>query len=98
MKRSLGAELIGQVEALIRESILHARSNPDESASYIKGLAQELSDDVIASHITLYVNDYSVDIGAEGEAAVNALFDMAASRGLIKPSGVPLFAAKANSE
>ena len=94
MKRSLGDELIGQVEALIRESILHARAHPDESTIYIKRHAQELSDDVIARHIALYVNDYSVDIGVEGEAAIAALFDMAASRGIIKCSSLPLFATR----
>ncbi len=94
MKRSLGAALIGQVEALIRESILYARAHPDESISYIKQHSQELSDDVIERHIALYVNDYSVDVGPEGEAAVSALFEMAASRGLIARSGAPLFLTK----
>ena len=35
--------------------------------------AQELSEDVCRSHIELYVNDYSVDLGDDGLEAIAAL-------------------------
>ena len=36
---------------------------------------QEMSDDVCAQHIALYVNEYSLDIGAEGLKAIARLVD-----------------------
>ena len=35
--------------------------------------AQELSDEVCRSHIELYVNDFSVDLGEDGLDAIEAL-------------------------
>jgi 1,4-dihydroxy-6-naphthoate synthase len=32
-----------------------------------------LSDDVCRQHIELYVNEFSIDLGAEGRAAIEAL-------------------------
>lgn len=78
-RRSLGAETLCGLETLIRQSILHARTHPDQAASYIKAHSQELADEVIKSHINLYVNDYSLDLGADGEAAVRELFKRAGS-------------------
>ncbi len=70
-RRTLGRELILQVEECIKESVRFAFRNPDKSLSYIKRHAQELDDRVIARHIALYVNDFSVELGSDGLAAVN---------------------------
>jgi 1,4-dihydroxy-6-naphthoate synthase len=40
---------------------------------YIKGYAQEMADDVVRQHIDLYVNDYSITMGKDGEAALAEL-------------------------
>ncbi len=91
-KRSLGSELINKVDALIKESLLYAQGHPDEPAEYIKEHAQELEDSVIREHINLYVNDYSVDIGAEGARAVEELLGRAEDKGILQGSSRPLFA------
>ncbi len=44
---------------------------------FIKKYSQELSEDVIFKHISLYVNDYTIDIGNEGEAALDELIKRA---------------------
>lgn len=89
-RRSLGAELALRVEGLVRESIEYSFGSPQEPVDYIKAHSQEMDDKVIKSHIGLYVNDYSLDLGDEGVAAVEALFKMAEERGLISPGGMPL--------
>lgn len=91
-RRTLGSDIIRHVETLIRQSILHARAHPADSAAYIKAHSQELADDVIEKHIALYVNDYSLDIGPDGEQAIRALFDMAAERGIIARTEKSIFA------
>jgi 1,4-dihydroxy-6-naphthoate synthase len=90
-KRSLGADLIGEVDRLLRQSVEYAFGHRSEPVSYIKKHAQEIEDEVINQHIDLYVNDYSLDIGEDGERAVEELFKRAEKNGIIEPSGMPLF-------
>jgi 1,4-dihydroxy-6-naphthoate synthase len=42
-------------------------------------------------HIDLYVNEYSVDLGADGRRAVEVLFDRARNAGLIPAIPAQLF-------
>ncbi len=44
-----------------------------------------------AAHIGLYVNDYSLDLGHEGETALEALLAKAETKGLIPVSNNGLF-------
>jgi 1,4-dihydroxy-6-naphthoate synthase len=73
----LDPALVGEVEAAIRASVEYAFAHPEASRDYVRSLAHELSDDVCASHIALYVNEHSVDIGDEGLAAVDRLLGRA---------------------
>jgi len=91
VKRALGRELIKKIESLVRESLLYSMENPKEPIDYIKLHAQELSDDVIYSHINLYVNNYSVDISDEGIRAVKALIESASSLGLFDAPEMDIF-------
>ena len=90
-KRSLGIGLIGKIDNMIRSSIDYAFSHREETYPYIKKHSQELADEVIGKHIDLYVNDYSLDIGGEGLAAVGRLMYMAEERGIFDKNDKPLF-------
>jgi 1,4-dihydroxy-6-naphthoate synthase len=61
------------LDTAIRASVEYAFAHPDASADYVRANAQELDLDVCRSHIELYVNDFTVDMGDEGLAAVDAL-------------------------
>ena len=89
-KRTLGEEQIRQVDRSLRQSIEHAHAHPQEAVDYIRRHAQELDDRVIRQHINLYVNDYSVDLGQDGLAAIDDLLDRAARAGIIPTSDLPL--------
>lgn len=89
-KRSLGEERIRQVDQALRSSIEYARSHPQEATSYIRQHAQELEDTVIRQHIDLYVNDYSIDLGEDGLAAINCLLAKAEQIGIIATTNLPL--------
>lgn len=67
----------------IRASLDYAWANPDASSSYVMEHAQELSADVAKSHIELYVNAFSRDLGEDGYGAVEALLGRAAEQGLV---------------
>jgi len=90
-RRRLGMELIHKVDGFLRKSIEYSFSHKEESVSYIRQHAQELEDKVINQHISLYVNDYSLDIGDSGERAVRELFARAEEGGIIESSNQPLF-------
>ena len=71
--RSLGEEVARDVERLIRRSIEYAFAHPELSREFIKSHAQELEDEVIDKHISLFVNDFSLTLGDEGRRAVEEL-------------------------
>lgn len=89
-KRSLGADVINEVDRMLRKSVEYAFSNRDMTRGYVREHAQELDDEVIDKHIGLYVNDYTLDIG-EGVAAVEELLKRAERLHLILPYKKPFF-------
>ena len=90
-RRSLGAETIAAVERALRSGVKYAQSHPGEAARYIGEHAQEMSPEVCAAHIGLYVNDFSTDLGDEGIQAISCLLQRAEQAGLIPASTMPLF-------
>jgi 1,4-dihydroxy-6-naphthoate synthase len=66
-------------ETAIRASVEYAFADPEASRDYVRALAHELSDEVCAAHIALYVNQHSIDIGDDGLAAIDRLLGRAAA-------------------
>lgn len=91
-RRSLGRDVLLAIEAGIRESLRYATAHPAEVLSYCKQHSQEMDETVMMSHIDLYVNDFSLDLGQEGLAAVRRLFDEAEAGGIFPRSDKPLLA------
>ncbi len=54
------------ISSWIRTSLRHAWDNPEASREYVLSYAQELSPQVAKSHIDLYVNDFTMDLGESG--------------------------------
>lgn len=90
-RRSLGESIIKQVESLVKSSVQYAFAARTEPLNYIKEHSQELSDAVINQHINLYVNDFSVDLGSEGEKAIADLFSRAEFAGILPKSSHSIF-------
>lgn len=93
VQRSLPAELQQKINRVLRRSIEFAFENPEASLPYVRAHAQEMDLSVIQQHIGLYVNDFSVDLGAKGKAAIQHLFDTAVQAGLIERSSIDIFVA-----
>jgi len=91
-KRSLGKDVLLKVETGIRESIRYAHAHPDEVLAYCRQHSQEMDATVMMKHIDLYVNDFSLDLGKDGLAAVRRLFDEAEAKGIFPHSVKPLLA------
>ena len=90
-RRSLGSALIGAVDRQIKNSLCWAREHREEGFPYIKQHAQETETEVIRSHIHLYVNDFSYDLGEEGRRAVETLFARARQEKIIPCSTEHVF-------
>ncbi len=56
-------------EQLLRRSIEYSYSNRDAVYSTMREHAQELDDAALWSHVDLYVNQWSLELGAVGQAA-----------------------------
>ncbi|KHJ37078.1 1,4-dihydroxy-6-naphtoate synthase [Pedobacter glucosidilyticus] len=83
IKRSLPDEVKLKVNRLIRKSVEFAFANPKSGLDYIRSHAQEMSEEVMYKHISLYVNQYSVDLGTEGRKAIQQLFQTALEKKII---------------
>ncbi len=82
--RSDQAQMAPQVVESLRDSLFFARENPRQVWEYIKAYAQEMEDDIIRRHIETYVNEFTEDLGPEGNSAVETLVDLARRQGIIK--------------
>ncbi len=91
VRRDLGSDAAEALETAVRESISHAFAHPDASTEYVRAHAQEMAPDVIRRHIDLYVTEFSLDLGEEGEAAVRGLFERARGAGLLPDSSAPVY-------
>lgn len=75
-KKSIDEKLINKVDCLIRRSIEYAFSNYPAIPDYVQQHSQEMDIGVMKKHIDLYVNDYSIDLGEDGKAAIQNLIDV----------------------
>ena len=73
LNRRFPVETAEQIGRIIRRSIEYAQIHPETSASYVRAHAQELDPEVRQKHISYFVNDYSLSLGAEGRRAVEQL-------------------------
>jgi 1,4-dihydroxy-6-naphthoate synthase len=81
--RELPADVQQTVNRVLRRSVEFAFDHPKSGLDFIRSHAQEMSEEVMYKHIELYVNKYSVDLGAEGKKAVKLLFDTARDKNII---------------
>lgn len=62
------------IDELIQRSIRWAYSNREAALALCRKYSQSLTESVLQSHIDLYVNDFSLHVGPEGEAAIDFFF------------------------
>ena len=83
INRNLSLAIQQKVNRLIRKSVEFAFANPKSGIDFIRQHAQEMDEAVMYKHIELYVNQYSIDLGAEGRKAIDTLFTMATKNKVI---------------
>ncbi len=89
-RRRLGPDCISRIETAVRNSLKFARAKPDLCLPYIRSYSQELEEEVVRSHIGLYVNDFSLNLGADGLAAVAEFLQRGRAAGILPQGDWPL--------
>jgi len=87
MRRDLGEDLHRALSQALRESIAWAHANVDEALQYAMRYGRGIDKETCRRFVLMYVNDFTLALGAEGRAAIERLFTLAHRRGFI--SAVP---------
>jgi 1,4-dihydroxy-6-naphthoate synthase len=91
IRRDLAPRWARAVNDALYASVAFAIAHPDASDSYVTAHAQAMDADVVARHIGLYVNDYSL---ALDESAVRAFLAWGEAEGVFPGvrEDLPIFA------
>lgn len=76
IQRKIERPISEKVGDLIRQSVDYAYSNYPLITDFVKAHSQEMSEAVMRQHIDLYVNNHSLDLGAEGRRAIETLYNV----------------------
>ncbi len=90
VKRKYGKEVYEKLNTLLAQSIGYAWRRYPTLSDFITDNAQEMEEDVMRSHINLYVNDFTTNLGTEGEKAIAVLQQKAQDAGFVG-EGMGLF-------
>ena len=79
VRRDVPLALARRIQGAITGSLAHANAHPEASREYVRAHAQEMADSVTQAHIKTFVTNFSLDLGAEGRAAIEHLAGRAAA-------------------
>jgi len=83
IRRDLGESTMREVSRLLRQSIEYALSHREESLEYALQFAGDMSPELADEFVGMYVNDHTLDYGADGRSAVRELLDRGHAAGVI---------------
>lgn len=83
VRRDLGPEIIRDVSRLIKESIRYSLAHRQDALTYALNYARDMDRDLADRFVGMYVNDWTLDYGPRGRAAVAKLLDEAHRAGII---------------
>ncbi len=83
VNRKLSLEIQQKVNRVMKRSVEFAFENPNASYPFVKQYAQEMDDSVMQSHIKLYVNEFTRDLGENGKKAIEILYSRASEKGVL---------------
>ncbi|MGA3372733.1 MAG: MqnA/MqnD/SBP family protein [Terracidiphilus sp.] len=83
IRRSLGAESHKIISKALRDSIQHALDNREEALEYAMQFARDLDTRLASRFVSMYVNERTLDYGADGREAIRKLLDLGHERGII---------------
>jgi len=83
VRRDLGAELIARIGRDLRASIVYALEHRTPALAHAKQFNRGIGDERTDTFVGMYVNQWTVDYGPRGRAAVQKLLDRGYEAGII---------------
>jgi 1,4-dihydroxy-6-naphthoate synthase len=83
IRRSLGADKHKIISKALRDSIQHALDHREQALEYAMQFARELDARTASRFVSMYVNERTLDYGADGREAIRKLLDLGHERGVI---------------
>lgn len=90
VKRNLGDIVIKQLASAVRQSLNYANLYPCASENFVKKHATETRPEITKQHISLFVNEFSLNLSQTGEKAINTLLKDGVEKKLIPPLKQPV--------
>jgi 1,4-dihydroxy-6-naphthoate synthase len=89
VRKDIGKDLALQVWKSLKQSILVANEQKDQAVEYALKFGRGLQKDLGEKFVGMYVNEDTLELGEEGEAALSRLFDKAYRAGIYnKPTRI----------
>jgi 1,4-dihydroxy-6-naphthoate synthase len=83
VRRDLGPEIIANVSRLLRESIQYSLDHRDAALEYALQYARDMDKGLADRFVGMYVNDWTLDYGPRGRAAVAKLLEEGHKKGIL---------------
>jgi 1,4-dihydroxy-6-naphthoate synthase len=83
IRRELGSELIATINKALKDSIQYALDHREEALAYAMQFARDLDPQMADRFVGMYVNERTIDYGADGREAIHKLLDMGYKAGII---------------
>jgi 1,4-dihydroxy-6-naphthoate synthase len=83
IRRSLGADKHKILSKALRDSIQHALDHREQALEYAMQFARDLDVRLASRFVSMYVNERTLDYGADGRQAIRKLLEMGHERGII---------------
>ncbi len=83
IRRSLGAKAHKVLSKALRDSIRYALEHREQALEYAMQFARDLDTTMTSQFVSMYVNERTLDYGADGREAIRKLLAMGHERGII---------------
>jgi 1,4-dihydroxy-6-naphthoate synthase len=83
VRRDLGTDTIHHISHLLKESIRYALAHRDDALTYALQYARDMDRSLANQFVGMYVNDWTLDYGPRGRAAVRRLLEEGHKAGVI---------------
>lgn len=83
IKRNIPEEVALKVNRVVRRSLEYAYKDSFASYDFVAGNAREMDSTIMNNHIKLFVNEFTLNLGAKGREAIVELFRIAEEKKVI---------------
>jgi 1,4-dihydroxy-6-naphthoate synthase len=83
VRRDLGPDVMRRISGLLKESIRYSLDHRDAALDYALRYARDMDRALADKFVGMYVNDWTLDYGPRGRAAVRRLLDEGQKAGII---------------